>query len=406
MGNRRQFLALSGAALAGGCVAAQELRTRGKPENLLVPRATSGANTSLVRPRREGRLADPSMSPLTDPRLDPRLRSVLDENGMGRLAVPPTTSRADGADRLAAEVKAAHEGFSGLYEALPNDLSGDIDVPFELKIIKGEDGNDIALRVYRARGNATPAPCVIYIHGGGMTILDAFNKVHTRWCQDIAASGSTVVGVDFRNAWTLAGQNPFPAGLNDCLSAVLWVHAHRSELGISRIVVQGESGGANLALATALKAKREGRTDAIDGVYASVPYISGGYGWEVSRKLAELPSLVENDGLFIGCAAMDLLVAVYDPTDRHREDPLCWPYFAKPDDLAGLPPHLISVNELDPLRDEGVAYYRKLLATGVSVRGRVNLGLVHAAEMIFRKAIPDVYRASIADIARFSVSLG
>ena len=37
---------------------------------------------------------------------------------------------------------------------------------------------------------------------------------------------------------------------------------------------------------------------------------------------------------------------------------------ASASDLTGLPPHVISVNELDPLRDEGLAYYRKLLAAG------------------------------------------
>ena len=61
------------------------------------------------------------------------------------------------------------------------------------------------------------------------------------------------------------------------------------------------------------------------------------------------------------------------------------------DDLKELPPHVITVNELDPLRDEGVAVYRKLLEAGVSARGRVKLGLVHAADMIFRKAVPEIY---------------
>ncbi len=370
--------------------------------NLFGPRGASRPDTTSVQPRRDGRLANPSISPLTDPRLDPRLRKVMAENGMGELATPPATIRADGQERISAEVMLGHEGFNGLYEALPNDLPDDIDVPFETRVIKGRDGNEIALRIYRLRGNTEPAPCVIYLHGGGMTILDSFNKVHQRWCQDFAASGLLAVGVDFRNACTTRGLNPFPAGLTDCLSAVLWVHEHRSELGISRIVVQGESGGANLSLATALMAKREGRRDAIDGVYATVPYISGGYGWDTERKLAELPSLVENDGFFVSCGIMDLLVAAYDPGDRHREDPLCWPYFAKHEDLAGLPPHVIAVNELDPLRDEGIAYYRKLLSAGVSVRGRTNLGLVHGADMIFRKAIPDLYRAGLADIVRFA----
>jgi hypothetical protein len=148
---------------------------------------------------------------------------------------------------------------------------------------------------------------------------------------------------------------------------------------------------------TALKALRDGGIDAIDGVYATVPYISGGYGWPQERKLAELPSLYENEGYFLNTAMMDLLVAIYDPTGDNAENPLCWPYFATVEDLRGLPPHVIAVNELDPLRDEGVAYYRTLLAAGVRVTGRVNLGITHGADLIFRRAIPDVYRSAIAD---------
>lgn len=221
----------------------------------------------------------------------------------------------------------------------------------------------------------------------------------------LAATGMVVIGVDFRNAYTAAGLNPFPAGLSDCGSALTWIDAHREQLGITKIVLQGESGGANLVLATTLQAKRDGRLDSIDGVYVLVPYISGGYRWDEARKLRELPSLVENDCYFVNCQAMDLLVAAYDPTGDNAENPLCWPYFATEADLDGLPPHVVSVDELDPLRDEGVAYYRMLVRAGVPVVGRTNLGLTHAAEMIFRQAVSDVYLATVGDIKRFADTL-
>lgn len=119
------------------------------------------------------------------------------------------------------------------------------------------------LRVYRPAGVDGPLPCTVYIHGGGMVILDSRNKVHRRWCEDLAATGRVVIGVDFRNAYTASGLNPFPAGLNDCSSAVSWINDHRDTLGISKIVLQGESGGANLVLATTLKAKQDGHLAAI-----------------------------------------------------------------------------------------------------------------------------------------------
>ena len=350
----------------------------------------------------EGRLKDPALSLKTEPRLDPRLRRLFEELGMAELAAPSTLCRPFEQQSLVAATGDSHAGFGGLYEALPNDLPGDPHLAFTSHEIPGPDGNMIAARVYRGAGADLTVPCIIYYHGGGMTILDAFAKVHDRWCQDLAAAGHVVVSVAFRNAYTANGLNPFPAGLKDCLAALRWVHARRARFGISKIILQGESGGGNLSLATAMLALKEGNVGMIDGVYANVPYISGGYRWAETRKRGELPSLVENNGYFIECSQMDLLVAIYDPEDEYAEHPLCWPYFATEADLKGLPPHVIAVNELDPLRDEGIAFYRKLIAAGIPARARINLGLTHAADLIFRQAIPDIYFAGIADIADFA----
>ena len=70
-----------------------------------------------------------------------------------------------------------------------------------------------------------------------------------------------------------------------------------------------------------------------------------------------------------------------------------------------LPPHAITVNELDPLRDEGLAYHHKLRAAGVSSTCRVIVGTSHAADVIFRAAIPDVYASSARDLVGFAYSL-
>ena len=361
--------------------------------------------TELFVAKQAGRLHDPEMNPRTDPRVQPRLLEALAGFGLDTAAGPPTIDRSAALGRLIESVAEQHAGFNGLYEALPNELPGDVDsaVTDTFETIIGVDGNEIELRIYRPVGVHGSLPCTVYIHGGGMVILDSFNKVHRRWCADLAATGMVVIGVDFRNAYTPAGMNPFPAGLNDCSSAVAWIDAHREALGISKIVLQGESGGANLVLATTLKAKQTGVLASIDGVYASVPYISGVYGtWDSARKLQELPSLYENDGYFINCEAMDLLVAAYDPNGANSENPLCWPYFAAVEDLRGLPPHLILADELDPLRDEGIAYYRNLLRAGVPAVGRVNLGLTHAAEFIFRQSLPEFYKAAIKDIRSFA----
>ena len=73
--------------------------------------------------------------------------------------------------------------------------------------------------------------------------------------------------------------------------------------------------------------------------------------------------------------------------------------------LHGLPPHVISVNELDHLRDEGLRYYQKLMAAEVPVYSRTVNGTCHAGDVLFRKATPDVYAATLRDIKGFADSL-
>jgi acetyl esterase/lipase len=237
---------------------------------------------------------------------------------------------------------------------------------------------------------------VVHFHGGGGVILSAHDLSYMRWRDELAASGLVVVGVEFRNAGGKLGVHPYPAGLGDCAAATEWVVNHKADLGVGNVVVSGESGGANLALAVALKAKRDGWVDGLDGVYAMAPMIASPW-----NKPAELPSQRENDGYLISTRLLAIMGAVYDPLGAHADDPLCWPYRADAE-LRGLPPHVVSVNELDPLRDEGLAYQRRLVANGVSAVGRIVSGTVHGGDMYFRAAMPDVYAATIRDIHGFA----
>ena len=90
-----------------------------------------------------------------------------------------------------------------------------------------------------------------------MVIMSAADTPYVRWRDELAAMGMVVVGVEFRNGAGKLGNHPFPAGLNDCMSGLQWTFDNKTELGISRIVVSGESGGGNLSLAMSLKAKKD-----------------------------------------------------------------------------------------------------------------------------------------------------
>jgi acetyl esterase/lipase len=218
----------------------------------------------------------------------------------------------------------------------------------------------------------------------------------------LAATGVVVVGVEFRNSGGRLGPYPFPAGLNDCAAATRWVAANRAELGISHMIVSGESGGGNLTLTLSHKAKREGWLPEIAGFYAQCPYISNRW----LEDCDDLPSLKENDEYFISLQQLAILGSLYDPTNSHAADATCWALTATDEELSGMPPHVISVNELDPLRDEGLAYYRRLVRVGVPAVGRMVLGTCHGGDLMFPAAMPDVFAASMRDVSGFAKSLG
>jgi acetyl esterase/lipase len=342
-----------------------------------------------------------------EPRANPKLVEVFSAFGMdGSQGNPYEGKSAEELSSMKAMAESEAE-WEKMAELLPNDLPGDDSAPpvtRETTWFKSFDGTSRALYIFRPEQSPTgPRPCVVYMHGGAMVAGHTANKVHVQWCTSLARHGVVAVAVDFRNAYERGRRHPFPTGLHDCAAAVRWIELRKAALGIGRIVLTGESGGANLCLATALKAKREGWVGEIAGVYGLAPYISNAYAWSDGRKMAELPSLYECDGYWLYTDQMAGLAAFYSPGDE--ENPLAWPYFATVEDCVGLPPHILQMDELDPLRDEGIAYYRKLLAAGVSVHAQVNLGLVHRSALVFRKLLPEVHDKAIRDIASFAKSL-
>lgn len=352
-------------------------------------------------PRLPGRLGDPTLDIRDDPRADPRMVAAMGPIGLD-VAPPPTpVNAATPIADLLEYAMLAEQGFEALGGVLTANTAPTTGVTRSEETISGVDGNDITLYLHRPVDADGPMPCVVHTHGGGMAILSATGDSYVKWRDDLAAAGMLVVGVEFRNAAGKLGPHPFPAGLNDCASAAQWVIANREALGVSTIVISGESGGGNLSIATALKARQDGWIHEIAGVYAQCPYISGAY----ADPPAELTSLFENDDYFLNVENMGALAKTYDPEGANAANPLAWPMHATADDLVGLPPHVISVNQLDPLRDEGLVYHRKLLDAGVSSVSRTVNGTCHAGDCLFLDAMPDVWHATIRDITGFAYSL-
>lgn len=334
-----------------------------------------------------------------DPRIDPRIKAVF------QLPDPPAPKDVASREALLEEVnrpealqaEQATEMFLNMCDNETTAPSAGLEITTQ-EFVSAPDGNTIKLQIIRP-DTAETLPCIYYIHGGGMQVFSCFNGMYRAWGRIIAARGVAVVMVDFRNALRPSSAPdvaPFPAGLNDCVSGVKWVHKNAAALNIDpkRIVVAGESGGGNLSIATVMKLKRDGDLDLVKGLYALCPYIAGKW------PQAQYPSSEENDGKVIQIGNNRGAMA-YGIKELEAKNPLAWPGFATKADVEGFPPTVISVNECDPLRDEGIAFYRLLLSAGVAAKGRMVLGTVHGSE-IFSMTCPDISRDTAADMAGFA----
>jgi acetyl esterase/lipase len=335
-----------------------------------------------------------------DPRIDPRIKAVL---GM----FPDTGPLADVATRQEMvenantdAARAMREQVSVFFDMADNEElapSAGLTIT-EHKIVSDPDGNKINLRFIRPDGD-DPKACVYYIHGGGMAALSCYDGNYRAWGKIIAANGVAVAMVDFRNCVSPSSVDevaPYPAGLNDCVSGLKWVVANAADLGIdpARVVVAGESGGGNLTLATGLRLNVDGDAKLVKGLYALCPYIAGTW------PLAENPSSTENNGILLDLHNNHGAMG-YGIEQLEARNPLAWPGFATEDDVRGLPPTVISVNECDPLRDEGINFYRLLLRAGVPARCRQVMGTVHGTE-ILPMLCPEISRETAASIAQFA----
>jgi acetyl esterase len=339
------------------------------------------------------------IDPAVRRRLDPRVASFVE--AQPPVPIADVSSRAEllaeacSPEGLAAA--AADRDFMEMGDS--EEVAPSAGLEFADYAVARPDGHSIRLYLTRPSTDET-LPCVYYIHGGAMAYLSCTYGNYRAWAKLVAAQGAAVVMVDFRNCVSPSSVPevaPYPAGLDDCDAGLEWVLEHADDLGVdrARVVVSGESGGGNLTLALGMRQALEGRLSAA-GLYAFCPFILGA--WPDPR----FPSSSDFADLLLDVKSNRARVA-YGTDAFDAGDPLAWPSFATAADVAGLPPTVVSVNELDPLVDEGAAFYRLLAGAGVEARGRVALGTTHAVEQ-FPTIWPELSRAAAADLAKFARS--
>jgi acetyl esterase len=227
----------------------------------------------------------------------------------------------------------------------------------------------LRVRVYRPK--RTPAPIIVYFHGGGWVAGDL--DTHDRQARLLTIEVEAVVlSIDYRRP----PETKFPGAFEDCLAATRWAAANAAELGgdAARLGVAGDSAGANLAAAVALGCRNGGPRLAGQLLIYPAVDVAGNYRSEAEN--AKYPSRTQNaEGYFLTLATMQWFAAHYLRDDSDGLDPRVSPIRAA--GLSALPPAAVCTAEFDPLRDEGEAYAKALQRAGVRVAYHREPTLIH-----------------------------
>ncbi|WP_051471192.1 alpha/beta hydrolase [Patulibacter minatonensis] len=232
-------------------------------------------------------------------------------------------------------------------------------------LVPGADGR-LPARVYDA-APGSPSPLVVYLHGGGFVFGGL--RATDRPCRRLALAGAcVVVAVDYR----LAPETPFPGPLDDVVAAVRWIAANAADLGgdPERVVLLGDSAGGNLAAAAAIDLRETGGPRIAHQVLLYPCLVPPG-----STDAPAGSMTTHADGPLMTRHELVWFWEHYLRSALDAEDPRAIPSLAP--DHAGLPPATVVVAELDPLRDEGLAYAALLRGAGVPVDTTVYAGGAH-----------------------------
>ena len=246
---------------------------------------------------------------------------------------------------------------------------------------------DIPVRLYRpANPGGHLLPILVFFHAGGyvfgdLDFLDDFCRLFAR---DV---GCLVLSVDYRRA----PEYQFPAPIDDCYAATLWIAEHAENLGGDprRLAVGGDSSGGTLAIVTAQLALERGGPQVCQQ-FLWYPGV-GSAGPTLSAEMFAEGYFLEND-------LIAWSMKHYLPAGTDIDDPRIQPL--KYDRLDALPPTFLMTAGFDPRRDDNLLYAQRLADAGVAIEFRCVESTVHG--FLFMLGGIQVARAAVADSARFA----
>ena len=280
---------------------------------------------------------------------------------------------------------ALRRAYAADFARLTADVPGPPNVRTKELETLGHDGTRVGLRFYE-RVDGVRGPAVLYIHGGGM-ILGSIDESHTLIAGYVAASGVSMLAVDYR----LAPEHPHPAPVEDCYAALCFLVQHGG-VDPTRIGVMGDSAGGGLAAATTLVVRDRG-------------------GPAIARQVLVYPMVDDRTTSVAPALAPFLTWSLEDNEtgwrallgERFGGDVPEHAAPARARKLSGLPPAYIEVGQLDLFCDEDIAYAGQLARAGVEVELHVHPGCPHSFDRYAPRAA--VTKRAMADRLRVLASL-
>ena len=242
--------------------------------------------------------------------------------------------------------------------------------------VPAKDGAPIRLSVLSPTKSdrTTAAPCVYWMHGGGMVMGDRFSQIDIplEWLDEF---GAVVVSVDYR----LAPEATGTALVEDCYQGLLWVAENSAELGIdpTRIVIAGASAGGGLAAGVTLLTRDLG-TPAIAAQMLICPMLDHRNTSTSSRQYSGVPGVWTGEmnefgwRSVLGELAEDEVSAYISP--------------AVADDLSGLPTTYVDTGSAEVFRDEATDYATRIWTAGGQAELHVWAGGFHGFDALYPQA--------------------
>ncbi|MBO3751834.1 alpha/beta hydrolase [Streptosporangiaceae bacterium NEAU-GS5] len=243
---------------------------------------------------------------------------------------------------------------------------------------------DVKVRIVRPQHAAHPLPTVLYMHGGGWILGNA--DTHDRLIRELAVgSRAAFAFVEYNRS----PEAQYPVAIEQGYATAQWINRHGAEFGLdsTHLAVAGDSVGGNMTAALALLAKERGDVRFIQQCMF-YPVTDASMSTGSYRQFAS--------GFYLSAKAMEWFWDAYLPDPARRTAITASPLQATLEQLRGLPPALVIVDEADVLRDEGEAYASKLRAAGVPVTTVRYNGIIHDFMMLNPLSETQATRGAIA----------